>query len=225
MIVRLVRVSCDDIKFKMDRLMRINVVISCCAALLLSACGGSGGGGASPDEVTLEELQSRSETFFAAIGTENFEDADPTPFANLPTSGSRSYTGIAIVGVEAEGENDDNAFLAIGSSTLVADFDDHEISGSANNFFQISNPNVDSFANLEGERIDGRLTYELDQIAAGTNAYSGQITGSVTPSDGPRIDVNLSASGAFIGDNAEQFAAEAFNDDSEVFSGVFANQD
>ena len=207
--------------------MKINVVLSCCAALLLSACGGSGGGSgdASPDQVTLKELQSRGETFFAAIGTDDFEDADRTPFANLPTSGSQNYTGVAIVGIEAEGETDQNTFLAIGSATLVADFVDHEISGSADNFFQITDPNVDGFADAEGERIDGSLTYELDQIAANTNAYSGQITGSVTPTDMPKIDVDLPAGGVFIGDNAEQFVAQAFEGDSDLYSGVFANKD
>lgn len=203
--------------------MTHHLILSCTAVFLLSACGGSGGSGGN-DVVTLEELQARSETYNAAIGADNFEDVDPTDFADLPETGAFDYTGIAVVGIEAEGENDDNLFAAIGSATFTANFDDQDISGSADNFFQLTDPNVTNFEDLEGVRIAGSLTYNFDQVAEGENNYAGQVTGSLTPTNLPVLDVDIAGGGAFAGETGDAFFAEIFNDETDYFIGILATR-
>ncbi len=213
--------------------MKTKLTITCAAFSLMTACGGSGSGSSADvtsniaDDVTLSELQARFETFQAAVGTLNFEDAEPSEFADLPISGSVNYTGVAIVG---SGENNgsgvrDFDFLAVGSTTLVADFDDHEITGTADNFFQVDDPDAEDFESVTGTRISGSLTYEFEQVSAGLNDYAGQITGSLTPTDQPVINVDIAGGAGFAGDDGEAFLAEAFNDTDDEVVAIIATQD
>ncbi len=195
----------------------------------MAACGGSSSGSSADatNSVTLPELQTRFASFEAAIGTANIEDAEPTVFANLPASGSVNYTGVAAVGVvEDDGMSETNfSFLAVGSATVVADFDDQQITGTANNFFQVDDPNSEEFSGLTGTRIDGSLTYQFDQVSAGLNEYEGQITGSLTPTDQATVNVNMTGGAGFAGEDGDAFIAEAFSDTDDEVVAIFATKD
>ncbi len=212
--------------------MKTKLTITCAAFSLMTACGGSGSGSSADvtsniaDDVTLSELQARFETFQAAIGTPNLDDAEPTNFADLPTSGLVNYTGAAVVGSgEDDGMGDvDFTFLAVGSATLVANFDNQKIAGTADNFFQIDDPNAESLDGETGTRISGSLTYEFDQVSAGVNEYAGQITGSLTPTDQPVVSIDIGGIAGFAGDNGEAFISEAFNNTDDEFVAILATK-
>ena len=101
---------------------------------LLSACGGGGGGS---DSVSFAELLDRTDQLGLLDG--DFLEDDETDFEAIPTTGSATYTGVATVSSFAEfnDEPDEQDFVALGATTLTADFGDQSISGSADNFFQI----------------------------------------------------------------------------------------
>ncbi|WP_322896081.1 MULTISPECIES: hypothetical protein [unclassified Yoonia] len=211
--------------------MKLNLLLSCGAISMLSACGGSSSGGVSnsdggPSVVTLGQLIDRAEAFENAIGTTNIDQlGEPTAFASLPASGTANYIGVAVVGlIQDNGEGVDIAtFGAVGSTTILANFGNQTVTGTADNFFQIDNPNVEGFDGLTGERISGSLAYNLSGF--GQNEYIGRFTGSLTPEGQSALNVDVGGSGAFVGDQGEGFAAEAFEDGNEAFVGILAIKD
>ncbi|MFN3662464.1 hypothetical protein [Yoonia sp.] len=200
--------------------MKFTVLLGCSAVSLLAACGGSSTSG-EPAVVSLDQLISRAAAFEDAIGTINIDDdgLEPTAFANLPT-GTANYTGIAVVGLIAD-DADVARFGAIGSATMVANFQTQTVTGAADNFFQLDDPSIIGFEGATGERIAGSIAYTLTG-SKGDNEYTGQITGSLTPIGMDAFDVSVLGSGAFVGDTGEGFAVEAFEDGNDTFVGILA---
>lgn len=170
--------------------MKISMILCGGAVIVLSGCGASGG------DVSLDDLQSR----IATIGSTDF--TTPTPFDDLPSTGRASYTGVASIEVVGDTGNE---FLAIGSAVMVAEFDTQQISGTADNFFQADDPDVVSYADATGARIDGNLTFELEQEIAGINYYVGGVNGKLSPSRGADVDVDAPVDGIFSGQSGEAF--------------------
>ena len=184
---------------------------------LLSACGGGGGGS---DSVSFAELLDRTDQLGLLDG--DFLEDDETDFEAIPTTGSATYTGVATVSSFAEinDEPDEQDFVALGATTLTADFGDQSISGSADNFFQIDNVDAENLEDLTGERIDGSLEYELVQVEGGINFYEGSVSGSVSPTDAAEIDIDQTFAGFFTGEDADGFIAVANEPDTEVDADV-----
>ena len=174
----------------------------------------------SPTVVSLDELIDRGATFedlFGTINVDSDELADAvTPAEDIPTSGSATYTGIVFMG--------DMEFVAIGSTTMTANFTDSSISGSSDNFFLTDDPNIADLADVTGERIDGSLTYELDRADDDSNLFTGQFVGAFTPTGEEEIVIDVPGGGGFLGENLEGFATEGFDDDGN-FAGILVTKD
>ena len=220
--------------------------------------GAIGGDDIVPEEVvSFAELQERANqlglndgSFFD--GLELDADLDVT----IPTTGSATYTGVVSL-TGFTGFNDElvepefqdvrvlvqpDSFDAVGATTLTADFDNQSISGTADNFFQLDNLEVESFDDVTGQRIDGSLEYNLVQDTndfGDGDFYVGNISGSISPINVAEIDIDQSISGEFIGENADRFIAASFEtpvivpnddasftpDDEGVDINIFASRD
>ncbi len=183
-----------------------------CAFALISACGGSSTGNSSDNgEVTLEDLISRAETigetFEGPIDLDDETDFDFTPVANIPTSGTADYTGYAVVVYDVDSFTE---LRALGSATMVANFDDQTIRGGADNFFEIDSAEITEGSDITGQSIDGSLTFNLAQDG-GENLYLGELFGEITFTDGDIAFVDLVGIGAFAGNDASIFGIDGFD--------------
>lgn len=186
--------------------MTFRTIICGLAALSVTACGGSGGSDVSHD-ISVSALDARLDRL-----DDVFLD-DVTPNANLPTTGSSSYSGVAVV---ATGDGDTTDFLALGAATMTADFGSQTITGSADNFYQSDDPNADNPENFSGDAISGSLTFSLQQDVVGENGYIGSAEGELLPTDLDAIDIDVPVGGVFAGDNAEAFLALGGDDETGI---------
>lgn len=199
--------------------------------VVLSACGGSSSSENVDARVSLDTLKDRvvvAQNTFSFENNDGFDEVTPAAFSQLPAAGSFNYTGVAVVTTSTDLGTDFNTdFAAIGASTMNVNFGSQRISGSADNFFEMNNPNTalnaDNLSSLQaatGERIDGSLTYEFGQPVAGANAYTGTITGAVTPRSGSQIAVNQQGIGFFTGDAGRGFIAVSEEQTGDQFKDV-----
>ncbi|MBQ2261664.1 MAG: hypothetical protein II336_09870 [Loktanella sp.] len=189
------------------------------AIVVLSACGGSSSSENVDARVSLDTLKDRvvvARNTFSFENNDGFDEVTPSAFSQLPAAGSFNYTGVAVVvtGVDTSDDFSRTEFAAIGSSTMNVNFGSQRITGGADNFFELNNPDTafqdDTLASLQavtGERIEGALTYQFDQTAQGQNNYSGSITGTLSPRNGQQVAVNQLTEGYFTGAGGEGFIA------------------
>lgn len=209
-------------------------MLGCGALIFLTACGSSSSSGGSTGDgqevVTLPQLIARAGAFEGEFETINVDsDLLPpqlTPAGEIPNEGSASYTGVALMGRGPNQANPQNELIvAMGSTTMTADFNSGAISGSADNFFLLDNPNAaaNSLSNVTGERVDGSMTYNLAR-QGNNNEYLGQFVGSFTPAGEATININVPGGGAFVGPNLGGFITEGF-DDQNNFAGIIVTAD
>lgn len=215
-------------------------MLGCGALIFLTACGSSSSSGSSTgdgsgpdvgqDFVTLPQLIARAGAFEEEFGTINVDSEllppQFTPAGAIPSEGSTTYTGVALMGRGPNQANPENELIvAMGSTTMTANFNSGAISGSADNFFLLDNPNLsaNSLSNVTGERVDGSMTYNLAR-QGNNNEYAGQFVGSFTPAGEATININVPGRGAFLGPNLGGFITEGF-DDQNNFAGIIVTAD
>ena len=168
--------------------------------LILGGCGSSGS-----DSVSYGELQERAAALEAEFGGTEFDDIEATPLENIPTTGSASYTGLAVVVQQDDTilDNDNAIFLAVGNAEVTAEFGDlAAVTGTADSFFQSDDPNANGVTSVGGTAIDGALSFSLDQSSPADIILLGEVTGALTPLEGDDIDVDNPVIGAFINTDA-----------------------
>ena len=154
----------------------------------LSACGG----GSAPTSLSFAEMQDLVTEIDDL--TENYER---TPNASIPSSGTASYEGYAIL---FDVINADLSYAAVGVAQIEVDFAHSIASGSASNFFEIDVDDFDSGENEfemgRGEAICGSMTY---------NGTDDTVTGSLTKLSGKTATYDMNVeSAAFYGPNTEE---------------------
>lgn len=157
----------------MTRLMPATLVLG-----TLAACGGGGGGQlASFDDLSAEQVSLAE----AAVAV------DRTPVADMPSTGSASYDGVAgfSIGTMPQTTEDLNILSEL---ALTADFASGAISGSLSNF-----------NSAEGEDIEGTLALTNGQIS--DNTFTADAAGTLTRG-GAALATDLDMEGAFGGADA-----------------------
>lgn len=206
--------------------MKLGLVGALGATLVLSACGGSNSSENVDGSVTLEQLKARvavaqNTLALTAEDEEVFQNAIPLEFSQLPTTGSFNYTGIAAVisGVAFNDPADEQVTLAaLGSSTMTVNFDTQVITGTADNFFELDNPQtalsgpISTIQAVQGRRIDGSLTYQFVQGADGQNFYTGTVSGTLFQRNGERLDLAENMEVIFSGTNGRGFYGSTSDD-------------
>ena len=180
------------------------------SALLLSACGGT--------TVSFEELQERGANYLVAIDDDSFSSGADTRFEDTPMSDEAGYTGIAFVGLVSEFDRN-LRFLSVGSTTMVANYEEQSIRGSADNFYEISGFLPDSLEGETGEAIAGNMTYEFvrDESRASADeippiGFVGGFAGSINPSTLDEFEFDVEGNGRYVGSGAVGFEASSFSD-------------
>lgn len=151
-------------------------VIGCASAVaILTACGGTGGGDSFAD--LADAFEARAERL-------TNDDAEATVFADLPTSGSASFSGEAalitsedkLAAFEAE-DSDPEDIVAedvvdyLGKLEIDLTWgDDSELSGSATDF-----------RNTDNESVSGSMTIADGAVGDffGSAIWGGELSGSV----------------------------------------------
>lgn len=160
---------------------------ACAATLaLLTACGGSGTD-MTPAVPTRAQLGT---DINAILGDLNrIDDLAPTSTANMPTSGSSTFNGGALV-IASRGNVEYNL---IGDSSLTVNFANDSMSGQASNFRGFTGSGTLIAA-------PGQLTYSGGQIGIGgdANAFSLSYNGALN-AGGDRLAMRGNATGFFSG--------------------------
>lgn len=201
------------------------------AVLILGGCGSSGSDdGVSESDVSFSDLQDRAAALEAEFGGPEFDDIEATALENIPTTGSASYTGLAVVVQEDDTilDNDDAIFLAVGNAEVTAEFGDlAAVTGTADSFFQSDDPNANGVTNVGGTAIEGALTFSLDQELPTEVLLLGEVSGALTPLDGDDIIVDNSIIGAFINTDASGIIASGSDIVGNIVTGtiILATED
>jgi hypothetical protein len=190
------------------------VVAPVASVLLLAACGGSGGGintGNAEADILVASAQSIYESFDAIDQTDGYSRYS----AVGNESGNVSYNGVAsfVAGTGYDSGSETIDYVAIGSFTATADFGpSQDVTGVANGFFEVSNPEIanDENASLEDIRVAGPINGQFDfdleiEDFFGDAVAVGTVTGTLTHRDGfiEDFDAGIDAFGDFYGDNLE----------------------
>ncbi|WP_019955811.1 hypothetical protein [Yoonia vestfoldensis] len=206
--------------------MKLGLISAVGATIVLSACGGSSSSENVDASVTLDQLKDRAavarNTFeLTPVDEDGFQNVIPVEPNQVPARGELNYTGIAAV-ISGEAFNDaaDDVITlaALGSSTMTVNFDTQVITGSANNFFELDNPQtalsgpIDTIQAVQGQRIDGSLTYRFDQRADGQNFYTGTVSGTLFQRNGEQLDLAENMEGFFSGTNGRGFFGSTSDD-------------
>lgn len=179
--------------------------------MVLTACGGSGSSG-----VSFAELQDRAESI---------ENLPVTADADLPTSGTGTYSGVAIA---VAGDSDaelGELFLAIGAVEAVADFSDQTVSGTASSFYETDDTVFSEADEPTFTAISGSVDFSLTQAVEGRNLYEGETDGRLRSTDDVVYNFDLPAAGGFSGANAQQFSMEAFEESGNTSSALIVVAD
>ena len=180
--------------------MNMKIMTALSAGVLLTACGGSGKASFDELKVELEDVLVATEGFYM-----------PTPDAALPT-GVAKFSGIALA-AEENAFTGSTIFGALGSSSVTANFDDGTLTGKADGFYEIEDPNQESgvlttdnpLDAATGTAIAGSFDYEMTQTIAGKALFQGTVSGALTRTDGGTFTVDETVAGYVSGDAAERF--------------------
>lgn len=163
----------------------MKIVLFLGSALFLSACGGSGTSGGP----SFNTLSSSGNRLIDQYGT-----AAETDVANMPTSGSATYKGVAAY----SSDYSDAASILEYAGTLselelTADFANSSISGRSYNF-----KNLDATTTVEGQiNVSGAIT---------GNTFNATVSGNTEESylnQSANVSYDGTASGEFVGTDAE----------------------
>lgn len=175
---------------------------------LLAACSGSGSGsdaGSTPgtgsgtgDGPSFSALSAEAMSLM-----EQSEDSTATPVADMPTSGSASYSGVAGF---AEGRNAGTDDVVIMSElSMEADFASGEVTGEMGNF-----------RDDENNALSGSMEIQNGEISG--NELSGNVDGEVTYG-GTVGTVDLDMRGEFSGEEGSllggSMSGPAYNQSGE----------
>lgn len=145
--------------------------VSFALLVLMAACGGSGTdmSGTPP---TLDQLRARYDK--ALVVQQRVESYRATTDRNVPTSGSSTFTGPAVLGI-AQGNA---SYLLMGDSTLTVNFGKQAMSGQVKNIDGITGNGKTFDVGGQINYGSGRLNV-LGDPALFTTRYSGNLyTGS-----------------------------------------------
>lgn len=167
------------------------------AAFAFFALANCGGGTTSSD--TGNGFADIQQTFLDL--SDRLDTLDPTN--PIPTSDQVDYSGAIVVFETADAlsladtadlDALDISFLTLGEVELSVDFGAASLSGTATNFFELTNPNAAVGDNSAGSSIEGSL--EVDA--------SGTVTGELTKLDGEVASYNLvDGDAGFVGPDAD----------------------
>lgn len=162
------------------------------AALLLSACGGAGSSSAVVEPVSgIAALRANADRLDAGLtGT------TATPSDSLAVSGSATFEGVLVLGLLA----DSSLGTAFGGDlTMNVSFDDGEITGEAENFFE-----------RDGEALPGSLTVSNGQVGdlGGGVLVEAQLDGELEIL-GEMRDLQGGLGGFVFGENGEYISGTA----------------
>ena len=185
------------------------------AIALLAACGGgSTGVGNAPQFTTLDGAVDELGFFI-----DKAERLDPTPVANLPTSGSAEYEGVFSLGrIFERFPNDPNPQLdnpLVGEVDLDVNFAQNTVTGDADNFFG------------ENGAVSGQLAITAGQIdRSGPDLFwDAEVNGNL-PINGAQRTVEGDVFGGFSG-NRSQFIGGLFlgeaSDGSPLIGSILAD--
>ena len=181
-------------------------------ALTLAACGGgssgnggSSGGGSGPG--SYNQLIADGQEIYSEynLGSGNF--ADYTRATQMPQSGKTRYTGVGAVELGDDGRDGKVA----GRAQVVADFSDSSVSGT-----------ITDFRAAPGHRTAG------GKLTLGGNIHGGAVIGDIRGNinaNGQGHRINAPMEGAFLGDDADGFAAASSgrtNNGTDFLIGVLA---
>lgn len=200
--------------------MTLKTMTAVSAIAVLSACGGG-----STSSVSLEELIARGTAFEGTVAPLNVDELPLAPDSALQSTGSANFTGIAVYARESATDDEVTDFAAIGSATVSVDFATGVAAGSARDFFQIDNDDIEEIEDITGTSVAGSVTYDLLRGADEDNFYEGNASGTLTATDGTVYTFDLPAAGGLVGDEAQGFAVEAFEEDGLDGFGVLALRD
>jgi hypothetical protein len=158
------------------------VLSSMAIVSLLSAC--SGGSGSSQ---SFDQLATKGQNII-----EKYQDADLTPEAAMPTSGTATYNGVAAFSDVPDAEYIAENAEAVAALRLEANFGNNTISGK-----------MDNFVDYDNERADGSVQITNGSISG--NTFNANLNGSLTV-DGDTASVTGDMAGGFVGANANAVA-------------------
>lgn len=169
---------------------------ACAALFALSACGGATtGGGATGGGGVSEFADTRD-----ALVAQRIEgrDLDLTETANIPT-GNATFDGGAPL-AELSNGTFETVYTAIGTSSVVVNFDTRDVTGTVTDFYEIPNVTLDgevvdeleAIDPTDATAIDGEITFtaSIDTDGTITSSYSGGIT--KTTGEAPEFDLTAS---------------------------------
>ena len=204
--------------------MKTKMLAASIALIMLSACGGGGAGGvdmvptnppqtpapgpSAPGQPTspsqpgaqpanpapsTNALQARLDA--AATARRTVSALSSTPRANVPVSGSSTFSGPALLKVS----RGTASYSIVGDSRLNLDFGSRQMSGG--------------ITNLQGQRgngttfsAPGRITYDTGAIRAGQNVFTLDYDGNLSVGN-DRIALNGTAVGGILGANGSAIQA------------------
>ncbi len=162
------------------------------ASLGIAGCSSSGGNSA----LTFSELADEGVRLESVLGT-----SSATPSSAFAGLASATYKGVARILETEESVSALDAttlsYVAGAEVTINVNFGTNDISGSADNFFELEDPNAD-IAMSAGEPISGNFTVTPTSVE-----------GTITKLNGEVANYSLLGSYGFFGDNAELLAGEA----------------
>lgn len=200
--------------------MKFTMITAVGAVTLLGACGGGSTG-----PIPLEDLIARANAFEASVAPLNIDELPLTPDGALQTMGTAGFTGIAVYARENETDQDVTDFAAIGSAELSVNFETGVVAGTADDFYQIDDNNIDNISDITGTSIAGSVSYDLTRGVDEDNFYAGRANGSLTATNGIAYAFDLPAGGGLVGDTGQGFAVEAFEANGLDGFGVLALRD
>lgn len=146
---------------------------------VLAACSSSGGAGSA----SFDELARQGNALASRL-----ENADPTPVANMPSSGSATYRGIAAYSDTPNAEFILENGEIVSQVELNADFSSGAVDGKLTNFRWYDNDRIAGSVDIRNGSIEGNELY-------------ADLSGSLTYGDGAE-DVRGDLAGIFAGQDA-----------------------
>lgn len=176
---------------------------------LLSACGGSGGSG--NPSVKYKSFVDMAQEGQTLIG--KYWSAGLTPFANMPTNGKATYTGVAAYSDVLNAKYIVENAEVVSKVTLNADFAADEISGKLDNFRDYENKAIAGAVDIKNGKIQGNtikadLSGQINVTGQGNSSVNGSLAGGFAGPNADAIIGGLNADVSNVGEIYGVFGAE-----------------
>lgn len=173
----------------------------------LAACGGSSTGGIQYGTTNVSgfnELADVSQLYPDQFGGDVNPDRRETTPAEMPTSGTATYTGVMYV-ASPQFSPLLLRFEHAAKTTIAVAFETGEVTGETGQFYDVTDRETPTSSLTYGDPVSGSVSYTLAGTPGGGNDFIGSATGTIENGSGTIQAVNEVIGARVMGPDASGF--------------------